>query len=603
MKPSIYALTLPACLLQIAGASQPGATQSNAWPARPLVWGDINFLFTTDTHGWLMGHTKSRPPEPNYSADFGDFLSFVTHMKEIAQEKGVDLLLVDSGDLHDGTGLTDGSPTGQPNAHEACSNKFITRLPYDVLATGNHELYKYSSALDTRQNFVPHWNGRYLTSNVNVTLYQQPDMGISAPLGARYRKFTTLQGKHVTAFGVLFHFTWNAPGTIVQSVEDLVEQVWFREAIADPPDLFLLAGHMPVHLEEDPDVNVNDWPIVYYAIRQVHPTTPIFIFGGHSHKRNCTVMDEHAIAVQGGRYMETVGWLSANLTEDGGYSRRYLDTNRNTYQYHTRLREESFDTAAGLKLTNDIAELANKWNLHDVFGYAPQDWYLDRVDYPDKQSIMTLFLDEVLPTVMRLGAPERSHIPLLAIFNRGSIRYDIYHGAFTRNDQYTVLPFKNDFFYATVPWAVGKRVVDGANKKREDEAQLRNARRIMMPSLRHTQGQESDAVVMQKVFSGPEEQLTLGYVTQDLCDGYADDTIHLDIGGMDRADDYMSSPPPELDDDDLIDVIFPSFVAQPIVDVLNKLFPGQNYSIPTLPIYCGIQSDQVFEVYARHMWN
>lgn len=86
------------------------------------------------------------------SGDFGDFASFVTHMKELAlvrllqipdntrshksvQKKDVDLLLIDSGDLHDGenherhfcvrflnfaigTGLTDGFPAGGVDAHD-----------------------------------------------------------------------------------------------------------------------------------------------------------------------------------------------------------------------------------------------------------------------------------------------------------------------------------------------------------------------------------------------------------------------------------------------------------------------------------------------------
>ena len=34
------------------------------------------------------------------------------------QEKGVDLLLVDSGDVHDGTGLSDGYPPGGVDAHD-----------------------------------------------------------------------------------------------------------------------------------------------------------------------------------------------------------------------------------------------------------------------------------------------------------------------------------------------------------------------------------------------------------------------------------------------------------------------------------------------------
>ena len=85
------------------------------------------------------------------SGDFGEFSSFVNHMKAIAivctfltpskisskpinQERDVDLLLVDSGDLHDGvfqivtrnlslnilsgTGLTDEFPPGGVDAHD-----------------------------------------------------------------------------------------------------------------------------------------------------------------------------------------------------------------------------------------------------------------------------------------------------------------------------------------------------------------------------------------------------------------------------------------------------------------------------------------------------
>lgn len=35
-------------------------------PSRPLVWGDVNIIHTTDSHGWLLGHQKSSFPEPNY---------------------------------------------------------------------------------------------------------------------------------------------------------------------------------------------------------------------------------------------------------------------------------------------------------------------------------------------------------------------------------------------------------------------------------------------------------------------------------------------------------------------------------------------------------
>ena len=35
-------------------------------PTRPLQWGDVNIIHTTDSHGWLLGHQKTSPPEPNY---------------------------------------------------------------------------------------------------------------------------------------------------------------------------------------------------------------------------------------------------------------------------------------------------------------------------------------------------------------------------------------------------------------------------------------------------------------------------------------------------------------------------------------------------------
>ena len=45
--------------------------------------------------------------EESYSADFGDFASFLYHMRQQASIRRQDLLVVDSGDLHHGTGLTD----------------------------------------------------------------------------------------------------------------------------------------------------------------------------------------------------------------------------------------------------------------------------------------------------------------------------------------------------------------------------------------------------------------------------------------------------------------------------------------------------------------
>jgi len=91
-------------------------------------------------------------------------------------------------------------------------------------------------------NFAPKLKGKYLTSNVNITVADRHNKTVSVPIGGRFRKFRTELGRKVTALGVLFDFTGNSANTTVQKVENMVKEGWFQEAIKDEPDLFLLAG-------------------------------------------------------------------------------------------------------------------------------------------------------------------------------------------------------------------------------------------------------------------------------------------------------------------------------------------------------------------------
>jgi 2',3'-cyclic-nucleotide 2'-phosphodiesterase (5'-nucleotidase family) len=45
-------------LAALAQAAQPGAVKAVPAPMRDLKWGQLNFLHTTDTHGWLGGHLQ-----------------------------------------------------------------------------------------------------------------------------------------------------------------------------------------------------------------------------------------------------------------------------------------------------------------------------------------------------------------------------------------------------------------------------------------------------------------------------------------------------------------------------------------------------------------
>ncbi|OJA20846.1 hypothetical protein AZE42_02508 [Rhizopogon vesiculosus] len=443
-------------------------------PYRPLVWGDFNVIHTTDTHGWLLGHQKASFPEPDYSGDLGDFASFVTHMKEIAIEKDVDLILVDSGDLHDGTGLSDGFPPGGVDAHE--SNKFLERLPYDVMSIGNHELYIYADTYDTYTNFVPHLDGRYLSSNANITVFNSDGEPESVPIGNRYTKFTTRKGRRITSLGVLYDFTGNDVNTTVQTVADMVKEQWFAEAIAEEPDVFVLVGHMPV--------SYDNWPVVFDAVRAVHPSTPIMIFGGHSHIRDCQQYDGRTMALESGRYMETIGVLDENLgadlnaaegnTDNVTFTRRYLDQNRVTYEYHTQMSNQTFDTSAGRSITSGLQELAVNFDLSYMYGTSPQDYTINQNPYPSNGSLLSLFIADAVPYALSINNT-RDSIPNIIITNSGSQRFNIFKGPFTKNDEITASPFTDSFLYIpNITFSIANQVLPALNNAGADEKRKRD---------------------------------------------------------------------------------------------------------------------------------
>ncbi|KAH8112352.1 Metallo-dependent phosphatase-like protein [Phellopilus nigrolimitatus] len=578
-------------------------------PARPLVWSDFNVIHTTDSHGWLLGHQKASPPEPNYSGDFGDFASFVSHMKEIALEKNVDLLLVDSGDLHDGTGLSDGYPAGRVDAHD--SNEFIKRLPYDVMAIGNHELYVYNNTLDMYTNFAPHWKGRYLSSNANITVPDPNNANatVSVPVGNRYAKFKSRLGRRITSLGVIFDFTGNDNGTTVQKVEDMVKEQWFSEAIEEEPDLFLLVGHMPV--------SKDNWPTVFNAIRAVHSTTPILIFGGHTHIRDCTQFDGRSMALESGRYMETVGWMSVDLNDKYSFNsnksdnltftRRYLDTNRVTYEYHTgRNSNTSFDTSLGTSMSTGLQELAERFDLNLTYGVAPHDFLLTRAPYPGNDSLLSLFIEQATPIALQLNN-SRAGVPALFITNSGSQRFDILSGTFTKNDQITASPFADAFLYLpNITFSVAKQVLpalnaEGADGKRRKrwihELYARGEVEVRYNAWLGDMNRREDMLARREAANA-----TLGYVTTDSCPGAGDDTVHTPLPYY-STPDFVGSDDPDVSDDAEIDLVFVDFIENQLLGIVNDVQKEKTYTSADVQSYSPLLSNQLLGVYAEQKWN
>ena len=217
-------------------------------------------------------------------------------------------------------------------------------------------------------------------------------------------------------------------------------------------------------------------------------------------------------------------------------NRRYLDPNRVTYevrnipalvsipkpitsQYHTNRRDSSFDTSKGRMITKGLEVLAARFDLAFKFGTAPRDYTLSRDPFPSNGSLLSLIVDQVLPTVLEVNNT-RANISNIIITNSGGLRFDIYAGPFTKNDQLTASPFTDAFlFIADVPLGVASAVLpalngEGANGRRDLEAAAERYARGDVGTRYRRWLDEMNAR------AGPErraaQNLTLGYVTEDV---------------------------------------------------------------------------------------
>ena len=546
-------ISLLLALTHVAFSKQPSAPKPIAAPLRELPWtkNGLNFLHTTDTHGWHGGHLQ----EPQYSADWGDYISFAQHLRKRADDDGSDLLLIDTGDRVEGNGLYDASHPKGKYTFDIFKEQHI-----DVITSGNHELYKANTSAKEYDEMVPNFKDSYIASNIDM---RDPKDGKLVPFAPRFRKFKTKnQGIRIMAFGFLYNFEGNANNTVVQKVEDTVEEQWFKDAIREKDvDLYLVAGHVPVR--DSPEFDT-----VYKAIRDVQWDTPIVFFGGHTHIRDYRKWEKKAYGIESGRYMETLGFisisgLSSSKKAEGGvkaeaspkYERLYIDNNLFSLRHHSGTNESTFDTELGKNVSKLIHEDRKKLELDKTFGCAPHDFWLNRAPYPSKDSILTLLENKVLPDTFTTDNSSKN--PAIVMTNSGAVRFDVFEGPFTIDTTFLVCPFTSGFrMIKNVPYEAAMQVLPTLNNVgpiplkdllsfvRGEEGWGEHRLEDLIPPLPHVRASallEKPAAPIDTGFAKQGQQVPLnddkdkdkpqvpGYTTTDDAGKDGDDTLHQPI--------------------------------------------------------------------------
>ncbi|KAF2191082.1 hypothetical protein K469DRAFT_655661 [Zopfia rhizophila CBS 207.26] len=536
---AVWLFTL-AALLGFTTCHQPdAASPPQHGPLRELPWAQLNILHTTDVHGWWGGHLQ----EPYYSADWGDYISLAKHLHDRADADGSDLLLVDTGDRIEGNGIYDGSDPKGKYTYGIAKEQHI-----DLICSGNHELYKKSSSEGEFYHTVPNFKGNYIASNLDI---YNPETGKLEPLAPRFKKFKTRnQGIRILAFGFIFDFTGNANNTVIHTVGDTVKEDWFKEAIRDKDlDLILIFGHV--------DIRSHEYTTIFSTIRAVQWDIPIQIFGGHSHIRDYKIYDDKSVALESGRYMETIGFMSIKGLSTGGtkerapvsqaskltFSRLYLDNNLYSLHHHTGKNNKNFPTSHGLNVSARIHEARKTLGLNKRYGCAPHDLWVNRKPYPNKESIFSWLEEQVLPDQVRQSTRIQEGGKALVITNTGGIRFDIFKGPFTKDTTFLVSPFTSGLRYIKdVPYKAASRVLKLLNnegpiadlmaKKNFFMVPLENVAARLRPSMLSPYENLEIAPHAQQAqtpISNSDEQLAPGYTTKDDAGSDGDDTMHSSI--------------------------------------------------------------------------
>jgi 2',3'-cyclic-nucleotide 2'-phosphodiesterase (5'-nucleotidase family) len=560
-------------------SSQPSSAKPYEAPLRDLPWAQLNFLHTTDVHGWLGGHLQ----EPSFSADWGDYISLTSHLRARADSTGTDVIVVDTGDRIEGNGLFDGSEPKGKYYYDIYKSQDV-----DVICSGNHELYLANSSNAELKQTVPNFRDSYLASNLDI---YDPDRGTREPLAQRFRKFETKNLKlRVLAFGFLFDFVGNANNTVVQPVAQTVKEKWFVEVLQDREvDVIVVSGHVGVRMTE--------YKIIYKAIREAQWDTPVVFFGGHVHVRDFAVFDDKSVAMASGRYLETIGFLSVDgikgkdakeresKTKSVTFSRRYIDNNLYSFHHHSGRNTTTFDTDVGLSVSKNITKARKKLKLDKKVGCSPKTFYVNRAPYPSQESIFTLLSEQVFPQQLSKAPRIAEGKKALAITNTGAMRFDIFKGPFTRDTEFLVSPFTSGFrFVKDVPFKAAGRVLELLNGKgpilQVGKLEIRAlpppeqlpgglVERMASSHTKEDKGVRWRDAKHQIPFSRAVENLDLrpGYTTTDDLGSDGDDTEHAAVQFF-NVPNCIQAPigfsAETLAEDEVVDIVYNEFI-QPFV--------------------------------------
>jgi 2',3'-cyclic-nucleotide 2'-phosphodiesterase (5'-nucleotidase family) len=424
----------------------------------------------TDVHGWIAGHAHNESDKMM----FGDYLTMAqaltassaspnasraarlsrtaksgyerrfTHLHAGTGDVGTDVLFGSSGDMVDGTGLSDlTKPRGSFIFQaQAAVYKSLSALgdTFNAWQTaGNHDVTYPDTVNTLADSYAPKLDGHYITTNTRYGT--APD---SPLLGAPFATYVTpVHNKRVLLLGFIFNFTQHSNNTQIIAPSDAVNTPWFKEAMAVPDvDFIMVMNHI------DPQGQADQLDAIFKGIRASHPSTPMVLLTGHAHQEYMGFLDDNCFVIESGSYFLELGIIEFDLDNFANtVGAEWVLTSADVFADLAGMETWNL-SPEGAALNHKIdAEFASL-GLNRTIGCAPQTYIVDK-QLNASDSFFSLYLNKMLPEL--LFTPAKSYIPQEQFFvmNTATFRSDMNKGLVVYNDVLCTAPFASVMYYLT----------------------------------------------------------------------------------------------------------------------------------------------------------
>lgn len=385
----------------------------------------FTILHVTDVHGWLYGHRHNA----TLDADFGDLLDLNFHLaKQASQNGNSEVLLLDTGDLIEGTGLSDATPIHGQDIFPIAPN-----MPTVASTAGNHDIgHEETVAFMKDSGFTKSMGNRYVTTN----LIYKPTGDF---LGVPFSVYTTPNtGKRVLFLGFIYNFNQNADNTIVIPIDKAVQSDVFIKAVTlDQIDMVVALCHI------DPEGQSQQLYTIYQAIRHYQPHTPLVMLTGHAHRFYSKKCDENCIILESSCYMQWLGVIRFDLSPSHdmqGLTTQWIPATRQTFWDFTHTNNGTFPTQSGQQIRDQINGYINSLNLRKRIGCSPQTYSVyEQLSSP--ASFYGLLVQSIVPDV-QFPFHKGANTPFF-ITNTAFLRYNLFAGDVLVDDIWTCIPFRD----------------------------------------------------------------------------------------------------------------------------------------------------------------